>query len=1161
MATGFVGQAFVQISPSFQGFQKEVGKEVTKQLKGAGEEAGKAAGEDTGKHYGKAFVDTMGKGAGKIANAIQDTTAIATAAFVGFAIKSAKAAMEASDLAIAIQQVGKNTKVGAPAIIKTAQSIQAQGVAFDAADKLALSFARAHLKLTDATKLTTVAQDASVLSGKSVSDTLATVSKGILTLQPRALKQVGLTVDAASAYKLEAKQLGIKASQLTVTEKRQALMNAVMQSGTSISGTYAKALDEPSVALKNLPTLFHNIEATVGQTFTPAIGKAIRPFYDFVLYIQGAIAPGGKLAPIVKAIGDALSTWITPLGRIGTSMTNWLKALSSKQIGQFAKFLHDNLGTIAKFAGAMSIFAGQNLLRGVPIIGELVGKFNPLLGVVAELVATNPQLRAEFKKLFDAVVPLLVPLGKMVNTFVKDLMPVFGNLVDEIMPVVVWVLTLTDSFFKLIEPIKPLADLIGGALVLAFLALKLQMFSNPWLWIIGGLALAFMELWKLSKPLAIAIFGIAAAMVVLGVAMGILDAIPLVAVIVAIVAAIIALVLGLIWLVKNWQLVWDAISKAATWAWNNILKPTIAAIGGAFMWLYKNVIQPVVNAVVAAWNWLANAIQWAYDNIIHPVITVMGVVLKILFAIYVAPILIAIWLAWTAMSWAINFAWVHIIQPTINAVAAIFGWLWRNILTPIFNAITVAWRALATAFKWVYDTIIHPTINSFAAAFQWFWNVIVHPIMSTFQTVWRTTGDSFKWVFDHIISLVFSAIENGIRHARDVFTGAVSVMSSAWSGIKNAIAVPARWVVDTIINPLIKGANHLLDKINLHVDPIPKFAEGGKVPGIGNQDSQLSLLTPGEWVLTKAQARGIGYSNLAGLPRYKEGGPVGGTPMPGAPSHSSWYNPVDAAKSLGHKVVGGFEDIADIGKSAVNEATGLLRFAASEAFKAFTLPLVKILEPVATSPQLFTAAMAKWGLSIIKGLTNLIAGHSDANADVGGTSGTAAGVVNEAMRQLGKPYVWGARGPNSFDCSGLVDWSYGTAPGSPKTAGWTGPRVGPTTEQQSVMGKIVDAAKAAAADLWFFGNPVHHVGIATGKGREMVHAPHTGDVVRMAQAWGNEPNFVRRLIESSPVPSSGSGPGGPVERWRPVVEQALKLWGMPVGQDIDNAVLQIIKGE
>jgi cell wall-associated NlpC family hydrolase len=120
-----------------------------------------------------------------------------------------------------------------------------------------------------------------------------------------------------------------------------------------------------------------------------------------------------------------------------------------------------------------------------------------------------------------------------------------------------------------------------------------------------------------------------------------------------------------------------------------------------------------------------------------------------------------------------------------------------------------------------------------------------------------------------------------------------------------------------------------------------------------------------------------------------------------------------------------------------------------------------------------------------------------------GAAPAARKAVQVALAQLGAPYRWGATGPNEFDCSGLMSFAY-------RLANAPVPRTSRTQYAALAQaGRSVAMNALLPGDLVFFatdpGNPatIHHVGMYVGKGL-MVHAPHTGDVVRTASVWRND---------------------------------------------------------
>ncbi|WP_179394460.1 NlpC/P60 family protein [Lacticaseibacillus absianus] len=118
---------------------------------------------------------------------------------------------------------------------------------------------------------------------------------------------------------------------------------------------------------------------------------------------------------------------------------------------------------------------------------------------------------------------------------------------------------------------------------------------------------------------------------------------------------------------------------------------------------------------------------------------------------------------------------------------------------------------------------------------------------------------------------------------------------------------------------------------------------------------------------------------------------------------------------------------------------------------------------------------------------------------VGGGSSALAGI---AVKYLGIPYVYGGTTPSGFDCSGFVQYVA-------RQAGISLPRV---SQSQSLVGTVIPVSQMQAGDLVFWGGrgSAHHVGIAISNS-SYVHAPHTGDVVKIASTQWYMPSFAVRL--------------------------------------------------
>lgn len=132
----------------------------------------------------------------------------------------------------------------------------------------------------------------------------------------------------------------------------------------------------------------------------------------------------------------------------------------------------------------------------------------------------------------------------------------------------------------------------------------------------------------------------------------------------------------------------------------------------------------------------------------------------------------------------------------------------------------------------------------------------------------------------------------------------------------------------------------------------------------------------------------------------------------------------------------------------------------------------------------------------------LLEGTDDYGGDVAVPAGDAGAMLEFALAQMGKPYVWGAVGPDSYDCSGLVQTAF-------RAAGVSMPRV---SRQQATVGRQVARSDVRAGDLIFYYEPVSHVAIAVDDTRA-VHAPTFGQNVKISVLDDIGPiTVIRRVV-------------------------------------------------
>ncbi|MCX4988981.1 MULTISPECIES: C40 family peptidase [unclassified Streptomyces] len=161
------------------------------------------------------------------------------------------------------------------------------------------------------------------------------------------------------------------------------------------------------------------------------------------------------------------------------------------------------------------------------------------------------------------------------------------------------------------------------------------------------------------------------------------------------------------------------------------------------------------------------------------------------------------------------------------------------------------------------------------------------------------------------------------------------------------------------------------------------------------------------------------------------------------------------------------------------------------------------------------AELARQQAAAEKAATEKAAQQQSSGTTTGSTSGSTSGstatdssyatkaakAVTFVRTQIGKPYVWGATGPDSYDCSGLTQAAW-------KAAGVSLPRV---TYDQVNAGTTVSLADAQPGDLVFFYDDISHVGVYIGNGM-MIHAPKPGAYVREESIYYDGTSAIHSVV-------------------------------------------------
>jgi peptidoglycan DL-endopeptidase CwlO len=166
---------------------------------------------------------------------------------------------------------------------------------------------------------------------------------------------------------------------------------------------------------------------------------------------------------------------------------------------------------------------------------------------------------------------------------------------------------------------------------------------------------------------------------------------------------------------------------------------------------------------------------------------------------------------------------------------------------------------------------------------------------------------------------------------------------------------------------------------------------------------------------------------------------------------------------------------------------------------AVPAPRAPVVTPVAAAapvakaaPATRTKAPAKKAATPTKAKAKAVPTKAAAPAAAAGSLGTR--IVSKAASFEGTPYVYGATGPSSFDCSGLTSYVF-------KKMGISIPR---TAQQQYDAAQHLSKSQAQPGDLIFMGSPsnIYHVAIYAGNGKIWT-APEPGESVKLGNLWGN----------------------------------------------------------
>lgn len=446
-----------------------------------------------------------------------------------------------------------------------------------------------------------------------------------------------------------------------------------------------------------------------------------------------------------------------------------------------------------------------------------------------------------------------------------------------------------------------------------------------------------------------------------------------------IITAIGLLVAGLIYAYNNSE------------TFRNIVQGVFQAVGAAATWLWENVLKPVFDGLVALWqNVVGPAVTWLWQSVIKPAWDAISQAIQTAWTSYIQPALKALW-EFLTTTLAPKVLWFHqtIVKPVFDKIGEVIKFVWNNVIQPALKALwAFITETLAPKVLWLHTTIVKPVFDKIGEVIKFVWEKVVQPALKAL------------WEF------ITETIPNGFKKG-------VSLIETFWNGLKKVAAAPVEFVVNTVYNNGIAAVwNAVADALKLPKLPLLKFsgfASGGIYPGYTpGRDIGMAAVSGGEAIMRPEWTRAVGSDFVHGANKAARRGGVAGAEQ------------YMRQRFMGAYAGGGI--IGDILAKGVKwGAEKILNPILDQASKVMgDSPFAKMLVGIPKT--------------LIDKVVAFLSEKEAAQAAQGGPG--AAKAIEFARQQLGKDYQWGGAGPNTFDCSGLTmrAWQAGGRKDIPRTS-------------------------------------------------------------------------------------------------------------------------------
>jgi tape measure domain-containing protein len=454
--------------------------------------------------------------------------------------------------------------------------------------------------------------------------------------------------------------------------------------------------------------------------------------------------------------------------------TNGLAGQTAKMGGIMASQKDTIAGTMDSFKSSVTSTMATLLTPAIPLMRQGVGAIGNEFKKLPALITTIKD-RLQSLGFIDAIKNMFAGIGNIISAiwpvlqrFGQVFAVVFGAgtlvILRALGAAFQWIGDRIRQFLPVLQPIATVLGAVWGATMLLRTALML---GGAAMLVWKGIMVAFGPIMKIFTALQWA----------LNVAM---NANPISLIIIAIVALVAAFVI--LWnksagFRQFWIGLWQTISDFFIGVWHgmqSVFTTVIDALKSAWNAAWKFIsdiisavwngfLKPIFDAITAAVQAVGAAAQWLWLNILQPVFNFIGaaavIMGKIMLGLVLIP-LVAFWqfvLAPTAL-----WLWHNVIEPVFNGIGAVVQFTINNIIIPIQNMLVASWKILEAAALWFWHNVIERVWNGIGAIIQFTINNVIMPVANFLKGGIDLLGATFVYLWQNYVVPAWNAIGNAI---------------------------------------------------------------------------------------------------------------------------------------------------------------------------------------------------------------------------------------------------------------------------------------------------------------------------------------------------------------------------------------------------------------